>query len=466
MDICSLSAVEMARLIRVSTLSARDVMSAHLARIARINPTVNAIVTLIAEEAMRRAAAADESLARGADVGPLHGLPIAHKDLQPTRGVRTTFGSPIFAEFVPDADSLLVERLRDAGAIVIGKTNTPEFGAGSQTFNPVFGATLNPFDRTRTCGGSSGGAAVALATGMLPVADGSDMGGSLRNPASFCGVVGMRPSSGRVPVWPSPLGWSTLSVEGPMARSAADVALLLSAMAGPDDRSPIALPDPGGRFAQPLDRDFAGVRVAWWNDLGGVPVDPRVRDIVNAQCATFEALGCVVDDAEPDLHDADGIFKTLRAYTFVTNLGPVVAKHPGMVKDTIVWEVECGSRLSAADVGAAEIKRTALYHRMRAFMERYEFFVLPTVQVPPFDVAQEYVTEIDGVKMDTYIDWMKSCYFISITGHPAISVPAGFTAEGLPVGLQIVGRHRDDWGVLQIAHAFERASAVPRLVMP
>jgi len=293
---------------------------------------------------------------------------------------------------------------------------------------------------------------------MVPIADGSDMGGSLRNPASFCGVVGMRPSPGRVPVWPAPLGWSTLSVDGPMARSVADVALLLGALTGPDPRSPIALADSGSRFALPLDRDLGGVRIAWWSDLGGLPIDRRVREIVNAQRSRFESLGCAIDDAEPDLHDADEIFKTLRAYSFVTNLGPVVAQHPGLVKDTIKWEVERGSRLTAADVGTAEIRRTALYHRMRAFMEQYEFFVLPTVQVPPFDVNDEYVKDIDGVKMETYIDWMKSCYFISITGHPAISVPAGFTSDGLPIGVQIVGRHRDDWGVLQLAHAFERTN--------
>jgi amidase len=459
MDICTLSAVEMARLIRAKQLSARDVVAAHLRRIEAINPSVNAIVTVVAEQAMERAGAADDRLTRGDALGPLHGLPIAHKDLQPTKGIRTTFGSPIFADFIPAEDSLLVERLRGAGAILIGKTNTPEFGAGSQTFNPVFGATLNPFDTTKTCGGSSGGAAVAVATGMLPMADGTDMGGSLRNPASFCGVVGMRPSPGRVPVWPAPLGWSTLSVEGPMARSVGDVALLLSAMAGPDRRSPIAQADAGSRFALPLERDVHGVRVAWWNDLGGLPFDPRVRDVVNAQRGAFESLGCVVEDAEPDFGGADNIFKTLRAYSFITNLGPVVGKHPGLVKDTILWEVERGSRLSAADVGAAEMKRTELYHRMRHFMDRYEFFVLPTVQVPPFDVTKEYVTEIAGVTMETYIDWMKSCYFISITGHPAISVPAGFTADGLPIGLQIVGRHQDDWGLLQIAHAVEHASA-------
>src|SRR5947207_1046909 len=258
-DICTLGAIEMARLIRSKQLSARDVLSAHVDQIERVNPRVNAIVTLLADRAMDRASAADEALARGEEVGPLHGLPIAHKDLQPTKGIRTTFGSPIFKDFVPPEDSLIVERIRDAGAIVVGKTNVPEFGAGSQTFNPVFGATLNPYDHSKTCGGSSGGAAAALACGMLPVADGSDMGGSLRNPASFCNIVGLRPSPGRVPSWPAAMAWSTLSVDGPMARSVADVALMLSAIAGPDPRSPIAIDEPGSRFAAPLDRDFKGV---------------------------------------------------------------------------------------------------------------------------------------------------------------------------------------------------------------
>jgi amidase len=252
----------MARLLRARELSAREVLAAHLDRIDRVNPAVNAIVTLVPEQAMAAAGRADEAIARGADVGSLHGLPIAHKDLQPTPGIRTTFGSPIFRDFVPTEGSLLVDRLARAGAIVVGKTNTPEFGAGSQTFNPVFGATRNPYDLSKTCGGSTGGGAVALACGMLPIADGSDMGGSLRNPASFCNVVGFRPSPGRVPVWPSGMGWSTLSVEGPMARSVEDAALLLSALAGPDSRSPIALPEPGSRFAASLDRDFPGVRIA------------------------------------------------------------------------------------------------------------------------------------------------------------------------------------------------------------
>jgi amidase len=466
-DICALSAVELARLIRAGQLSSREVVGAFLARIDRVNPRVNAIVTLAADRAMQCAAAADEALAGGDAVGRLHGLPIAHKDLQPTRGMRTTFGSPLYRDFVPDDDSLLVERVRNAGAIAIGKTNTPEFGAGSQTFNPVFGATLNPYDLTRTCGGSSGGAAVALACNLLPLADGSDMGGSLRNPASFCSVVGLRTSPGRVPSWPSAAAWSSLSVDGPMGRSVEDVALLLSAMAGPDRRSPIALDDPGATFAAPLGRDFTGVRVAWWRDLGGLPVDPRVRAVVDDQRRVFESLGCRVEDAEPDFADFDAVFKTLRAMAFLTGVAERVGARRSEVKDTIRWELERGERLTPQEIAKTDAKRTELFHRMRRFMETFEFFVLPTAQVPPFDVSQPYVTEIGGVAMESYIDWMKSCYYISVVGNPAISVPAGFTAEGLPVGLQIVGRHRDDFGVLQIAHAFERARPeIRRPVLP
>jgi amidase len=457
-DICSTSAVELARLIRAKELSAREVVGAHLTQIERVNPTVNAIVTLVAEQAMERARLADEELAHGHTVGPLHGLPVAHKDLQPTAGIRTTFGSPIYKDFVPSENSLIVDRLERAGAIAVGKTNTPEFGAGSQTFNPVFGPTLNPFDRTRTCGGSSGGAAVALATGMLPIVDGSDMGGSLRNPASFCNVVGLRPSPGRVPVWPTANAWSTLSVDGPMARNAADVALMMSAIAGPDPRSPIALGEPSSLFAAPLDRDLNGVRIAWWKDLGGVPVDRRVRDAVNAQRAVFESLGCRVEEAEPDFAHFDAVFKIVRALAFLIGVAPRIAGRRELVKDTILWEIDRAERLTAAEIAWADTRRTELYHRMRRFMERYDFFVLPVSQVPPFSVDQPYPIEIDGVVMDTYIDWMKSCYYISLVGNPAISVPCGFIVEGLPVGLQIVGRHRDDWGVLQMAHAFEGAT--------
>src|SRR5215210_185880 len=319
-EICFREATELAGLIRARELSAEETMAACLDRIERTNPRVNAIVTPLPERAMRDARAADErlaeALARGEDVGPLHGLPVAHKDLAPTSGVRTTFGSLIYQDFVPEVDALIVERLRRAGAIMVGKTNTPEFGAGSQTYNEVFGETLNPYDTTRTCGGSSGGAAVALACGMVPLADGSDMGGSLRNPASFCNVVGFRPSPGRVPSWPDPTPWLSLTVDGPMARTGEDTALMLGAIAGPDPRCPGSIPEPGTLFLRPLERDFGGVRVAWSRDFGGLPVDPRVTAVLEGQRHVFGDIGCLVVDDGPDFTDADQVFKTLRAWHF------------------------------------------------------------------------------------------------------------------------------------------------------
>jgi amidase len=439
-------------------LSACEVMEAHLAQIERVNPKVNAIITLLPERAMDGAHAADEALARGRPLGPLHGLPVAHKDLLLTRGIRTTFGSPIFKDFVPEENTLIVDRVQQAGAITIGKTNTPEFGAGSQTFNEVFGETLNPYDLTRTCGGSSGGAAVALACGMLPIADGSDMGGSLRNPANFNNIVGFRTAPGRVPIYPARAAWSPWSVEGPMARTVEDVALLLSVMAGFDVRSPIAIAEPGNKFRAPLGRDLRGMRIAWSRDLGGLPVDPRVTYALEARRGVFEALGCLVEDTAPDLRDADEVFKVWRAWTFALGYADLLKSHRAQIKDTVIWNVEEGLKLTGTQIAAAEQKRTELYHRVRVFMERYDYLICPVNQVPPFDVKTRYVEEINGVKMDTYIDWMKSCYFITATGLPAISVPCGFTPEGLPIGVQIVGRHQDELGVLQLAYAFEQAT--------
>jgi amidase len=461
-DLCFTSATELARRIARRDLSVTEVVRAHLAQIDRVNPKVNAVVTLTAERALDEARAKDAALARGDRPGPLFGLPIVHKDLVPTRGIRTTYGSPIYRDHVPDEDGLIVERLRAAGAVTLGKSNTPEFGAGSQTFNEVFGRTLNPYDTSKTCGGSSGGAAVALACGMVPIADGSDMGGSLRNPAAFCNIVGLRSAPGRVPVWPSESAWLPFSVQGPMARTVSDVALLLSVMAGPDPRSPIAVRESGDRFRAPLDRDFKGVRVAWSRDLGGLPIDSRVISTLQGQRKTFEALGCVVEDGEPDFSGAREIFQTWRAVAFAAKYGALLAQHRHQMKDTVVWNIEQAGKLSARDIGDAETKRTALYHRVRLFLERHEFLVLPTTQVPPFDVTQPYVTEIDGVQLPTYIDWMRACSDITVTGLPAISVPGGFTSDGLPVGLQIVGRHQDDWGVLQLAHAFEEATGFGR----
>ncbi len=465
-EICFLPAHELVDHILSKKLSAVEVMEAHLSQIDRINPTVNAIVTLLPEQAMAQAKAADEALAKGQQTGPLHGLPVAHKDLVLTKGIRTTSGSPIFKDFVPVEDALIVERLKNAGTITIGKTNTPEFGAGSQTFNEVFGETLNPYDTTRTCGGSSGGAAVSLACGMLPIADGSDMGGSLRNPASFCNVVGMRTSPGRVPSWPKLAGWSFLSVEGPIARTVKDAALMLSAIAGPDPRSPIAIVEDGRRFSNNLERDFKRARVAWSPNLGSLPVDPRVTAVLEEQKHVFENLGCVVEAVEPDFTDADEIFKVLRAWSFELSLSELLETHRSQLKDTVIWNIEAGTKLSGPQIGKIERKRTELYHRVRQFMETYEFIILPVSQVPPFDVKQRYITEINDVKMETYIDWMKSCYYITTTGHPAISVPCGFTPEGLPVGIQIVGRHQDDLGVLQLAYAFEQVTEFWKIKPP
>jgi amidase len=455
-ELCFLTATELARRLAAREISAREVMAAHLAQVERVNPKVNAIVTFAPEQAMAAAAAADAALVGGKTVGPLHGLPVAHKDLTETKGMRTTFGSPIFADYVPTADSLIVSRLKGAGALTIGKTNTPEFGLGSQTFNQVFGATLNPYDTTKTCGGSSGGAAVALACGMVPIADGSDMGGSLRNPANFNNVVGFRTSPGRLPGPPG--SWSTLSVNGPMARTVGDVALMLSVMAGPDASSPISISESGAQFRQPLDRDFRGTRMAWSSDFGGLPMDPRITAVLESQRHAFAGLGCEVEEAVPDLSDAYESFQTLRAVGLVQTRGELLVTHRDKLKDTAIWNIEQGLALTGAQVARGERLRVQVFQRMHAFMERYEFLIVPVNQVPPFSVDTPYPTEINGVPMETYIDWMKSCYYITMTGHPAISVPCGFTPEGLPVGVQIVGRYRDEFGVLQLAHAFEQAT--------
>ena len=446
---------ELVRRLTERELSAEELMNRFLSRIEEVNSAVNAIVTLLPDAALDGARAADTALARGEPPGPLHGLPVAVKDLTVTRGIRTTFGSPIYRDFVPDEDALYVERLRAAGAIVVGKTNTPEFGAGSQTFNPVFGATRNPYSTGRTCGGSSGGAAVAVACGMLPIADGTDMGGSLRNPASWSNVVGFRTSPGRVPVWPRNMLYNPLGVAGPIARRVADAALLLSAMAGPDPRVPLSIETPGARFAEPLERDFAGSRVAWSPTLGGYPMDPAVLEVCGAAAARFEELGCTVEEADPDLSDADEIFQTLRAFSFAMAHEAHLRDHREKMKDTVVWNVEKGLALGAMEVAHAEAKRAALLDRVVEFFGRFDYLVCPTTQVPPFPVETDWVREIDGVQLETYIDWMAACYAVTVTGCPSISVPAGFTPDGLPIGIQIVAPPKCDFEALQLAHAYE-----------
>src|SRR6266852_1593313 len=337
-DICFMTARQMVDLVRQKKLSAREVMQAHRKQIARVNPKVNAIVTLVPEEQlMAQALAADEAIAKGNWLGPLHGLPVGVKDLHITKGIRTTHGSPLYRDHIPNQDCLVVEREKKAGAIVIGKTNVPEWGLGSQTFNPVFGLTLNPYDVTKTCGGSTGGGAVALACGMVPLADGSDMGGSLRNPPNFCNVVGIRPSPGRVPNVPTHLGWFTLSVAGPVARNVSDCAFFLSVLAGFDQHSPISIDQPGTPFAQPLgDRNFKGVRVAMFKDMG-LPWEPEVKNAVQAQRKVFESLGCVVVDAEPDFRDANECFVGWRHWSTELAFGDLIATHGDQLNEYIHW---------------------------------------------------------------------------------------------------------------------------------
>ena len=462
-DLCALDSLTLARLLRCREVSAREAVAASIDRVEAVDGLVNALVTRSFETALATAAAADEAMARGELPGLLHGLPVAHKDLAETAGVRTSYGSPLFAGHVPGFDALVVARMAAAGAISLGKTNTPEFGAGSHTVNPVFGATRNPYDLSRSAGGSSGGAAAALAARMICLAEGSDLGGSLRNPASFCNVTGMRPTPGRVPAWPLADVADTFGVHGPMARTVADAALLLAVLSGPDPRVPLALDAPAPALASPaavlglLARDLRGVRVAWSPDLG-LPVEPAVRAVLAPARQVLADLGCEVTDAAPDLAGADEVFRTWRAFRFATFLGPLYREHREQLGANVTWNIEQGLALTAGDLSRATSLRTALAGRVSDFFASFEVLACPVSQVVPFDVSLDWVHDIGGVPQQTYLDWMASSYLISATGLPAISVPAGFTPGGLPVGLQLVGRWRADWPLLGVAHAFEAAT--------
>jgi amidase len=450
-----MTAREQAKLIADGEILSEELVNAHLDQIERVNPSVNAMVTLVAESALEQACEADMTRLAGENMGPLHGLPIAIKDLQNTKGILTTQGSPIYKDFVPDSDALIVERVKKAGAIVIGKSNTPEFGAGSQTFNTVFGSTKNPYDLSKTCGGSSGGAGVALATGMTTIATGSDLGGSLRNPAAWSNVVGIRPGPGRVPSVDGDLGWLNLSTDGPMGRTVDDVALQLSVMAGDDPRSPLSLRESGAGYAGSLERDFKDVRIAWSKDLGGRPIDSENSRVTESVKHVFDDLGVIMDDDEPDFSTTDEIFQVLRAYSFAIKHETHLRDHPEKLKETVRWNAEQGLKQSGIDVAHAERLRTRLWEQLLRFFDKYEFLAMPVTSVPPFSIDLEYPNDINGVVPETYLDWMWPCYTVSVTGLPAMSIPAGFTKDGLPVGLQLVGRPRDEMGLLQLASAFE-----------
>jgi amidase len=463
-ELCLLQATEQAQALRAGACSARELVAAHLARIERVDPLVNAIVTPTPERALAAADEADRRWARGEELPLLHGLPIAHKDLQDTAGVRTTYGSRSYRDHVPVADALQVGRLREAGAIMLGKTNTPEWGAGSHTFNRVFGATRNPWDPARSAGGSSGGAAVALACRMVPLADGSDLGGSLRNPAAWSGVLGLRPTPGVVPRWPVSAPWLPFAVEGPMARTAGDLALLLAAMAGHDPRDPLsqfALAD----FGAPLEA-VDGRRVAWSPAVGGLPIDPAVRDALAGAPALLAAAGLDVSEDEPDFGGADEVFETWRAFLSATGLGDEYDARGEAMKATVRAEVERGRALTSSMLGRATGLQAELAERMRAFFERYDYLACPVTQVEPFPVEHEYAAEIDGRAMGSYIEWMRSNSRISATCFPAISVPCGFSRAGLPVGLQVVTRPFGERALLEVAHAIERRTGLGERLPP
>jgi amidase len=447
-DLYLTPAVDLARMIRSGELSATELLAAVLARIEAVNPSVNAIVTLAAEQAQRAAGELDSLAARGEFRGPLHGLPIAIKDLAETAGIRTTFGSPIFASYVPSFDAPHVALLKRAGAVVIGKTNTPEFGAGAQTFNPVFGPTRNPFDTRLTAGGSSGGAAAAVAAGMVPFADGSDLAASVRNPAAFCGLVGLRTTPGLVP----DEVFEPLAVVGPIARSAQDAALLLAGMCGRDPGLPLARPDRPADFLDLRPASLRGVRLAWTFDLGDLPVQPEVREVLGSMRERLERAGCAVADAAPDLSDADEVFQVLRA-SLMAGLAPMLRAHREQVKATLAWNIEKGIALTGEQIALARAEHAAIFARVRSFLAGgpFEVLALPTAQVVPFPVETEWVEEINGEPMSTYIDWMRSCSRITVSAHPAVSVPAGLTEAGLPVGLQLVGRYGGDRRLLELA---------------
>ena len=479
-ELTDLAGHELAAAIRDGDASCREVMQAFLDRIEKVNLRHNAIVSLRdGDDLLREAERCDLELVRRSsdDVAPpfLFGMPQAIKDVLPTAGIRTTFGSPLMKDFVPVADALMVQRMRAAGCIVIGKTNTPEFGLGSHTFNEVFGATRNAFDVTRSAGGSSGGAAVALATRMLPVADGSDSMGSLRNPAAWNNVFGFRPSQGRVPAWPAQDAWVThFGTEGPMARTVLDLALLLDVQAGYDARAPLSLarePSFAARLDTAEGRAAARPRIGWLGDLGGyLPFEPGILDVCGQGLARLADAGCAIDTlplgfAPERIWNA---WLVLRHWLLNGRIAPYLGT-PGnreLVKPEALWEHDQGAALSAAQVMAASVERTTFHQHALKLFEHVDFLAVPTAQVWPFDVNERWPKQIAGRAMDTYHRWMEVVVIATFAGLPAISVPVGFSASGWPMGMQLIGRPRGDLDVLRLARDYERASGNILAVRP
>lgn len=465
--LCDRDAVELRRLIATKAVSPVALLEDCLARIEAVNPVLNAVTATAIERARAEARAAERAVMEGAALGPLHGLPIGIKDLQETAGLRTTHGSALYADHVPAADERMVASVRRAGAIVVGKTNTPEFGAGAHTDNQVYGVTRNPFDPARTCGGSSGGSAVALATGMLPLCTGSDTGGSLRIPAAFCGIVGFRPSPGLVANERRALGWTPLSVAGPMGRTVADAALLLSAQVSSDSRDPFAGPVDGASFAVPTPIDLAQIRVAVSEDLGGAPVDQRIRTTLRERIALIAGTFRSCDWRDPDMAGADEAFAVLRAQNFLAAQRERYERDPSRLGPHVRANYEQGLAMSAADVAAAHATATRLYRNLERFFADHDLLISPTVGIPPFPLADGFAREVDGRTLATYYAWLAPTYYLSLTGHPCISIPCGLEPSGTPFALQITGPARRDKFVLDAAHAIERRlSQDPRTARP
>lgn len=463
-DLTGLDAVALAAALRVGQVSAVEVMTAFLNLIDQANPAVNAIVALQPrEDLLAQAGDADAKRVRGEALGPLHGLPHAVKDLTPVKGIVCTRGSPIFKDDVPSADAPMVERLRNAGAIIIGKTNTPEFGLGSHTYNAVYGVTRNPYDLTRSAGGSSGGAAVALATRMLPLADGSDYGGSLRNPAGWNNVLGFRPSPGRVATGGDDVWLPGMGVAGPMARTVPDLALLLSVQSGHDPRAPLSMEQASMDFSADLNADMRGKRIGWLGDFGGAaPCEPGLLDLCRTALKTFEALGCIVEDAQVNMpiESVWAAMLQLRAWQAGGGLLDLYndPARRALLKPEAIFEVEGALRLSAIDVRAASVVRTQWYEAVRRLFQHYDYLIAPTAQVFPFDAAQDWPHAIAGLPMQTYHEWQKAQFLITLTGCPALAVPAGFNPAGLPTGIQIVAPVWQERACLQLAHAYMQAN--------
>ncbi len=463
-DLCRLTAAEAVQKLKAGTVRPSEMVEAAYARIAATDRHLNALPTLCRERALAHARRIEDENRRkvARPRGWLGGLPVSIKDLTAVEGVRTTFGSPIYADHVPAHSDILVETLEANGAIVIGKSNTPEFGAGASTFNEVFGKTHNPWNVAKSCAGSSGGAAVSVAAGQVWLAHGSDLGGSLRTPASFCGIVGLRPSPGRVPRGPVPLPFSSLLVNGPMARNVADVALFLDAMTADHPRDPLALPPPTTSFAQSVREARPPKRIAYSPNLGQFPVEKEVAAICAKAARRFADMGVIIEEAEPDLHDAVEIFQVLRAAKFAAERAELLRQHRDKLKPEVIWNIEKGLRLDGEAIGRAEIARGALYDRVCRFFERYDLLVCPTAIVPPFDVDVRYVEEVEGVRFDNYVAWIGITFALTLTACPVLSVPAGFTASGLPVGLQIMAPPRADAAALAAAALFEQASGLAK----